>query len=78
MTAVRPSNGAFKRAVYVSAGAHVLLLSFIILIAQPAAIRAKRDSIEYITAVMVGPGGGGNGGAGRSAGGPARIGHRPR
>jgi TonB family protein len=63
-------NWTFKKAVYVSLGAHVLILSLLIL-SPHLPHSSKKGFIEYIPLNMVGPGGGG------SAGGPARIGTTP-
>lgn len=64
----------FKKSVYVSLGAHAIVLLLIILsphFPKPS----KKDFIQYIPLNMVGPGGGGPGGGGSSA--PARLGNTP-
>lgn len=67
-------NWSFKKAVYVSLGAHIVFFLFIVL-SPHLPKSSKKGFIQYIPLNMVGPGGGGgDGGASR---GPSRIGTTP-
>ncbi len=67
MTALSgPSNGAFKRALYISGAAHALLLLFIII--NPSLPSSKKTGqIHYINLGSWGGGGGGGGNGGMRA-----------
>jgi TonB family protein len=67
-------NGTFKKSVYVSLGAHALVLLLIVLsphFPKPS----KKGFIQYIPLNMVGPGGDGSGGGGIRP--QARLGNTP-
>jgi TonB family protein len=54
---------AFKKAVYVSVSAHVVL--FLLIIASPSLPKSSRKGLIYYTPIsLLGPGGGGGGGGG--------------
>jgi hypothetical protein len=67
-------NWTFKKAVYVSLGAHLVV--FLLIVLSPHFPRpSKKGFIQYIPLNMVGPAGGGTGG--RGAAGPPRVGTTP-
>ena len=66
-------NWTFKKSVYLSLGAHALVLVLVVL-SPHFPKSSKKPFIQYIPLNMVGPGGGGPGGGG---GAPARLGTTP-
>jgi protein TonB len=67
-------NWTFKKAVYVSLGAHLVV--FLLIVLSPHFPRpSKKGFIQYIPLNMVGPAGGGTGGRGAAS--PPRVGTTP-